>query len=120
MNATTQTSQRPYFFWDYDINDEEIQLILRRGSPAEKAWVISRILEYAKWDDTWPYLTVADIRRSFEQLRFRRPKDRELWACALDRWAGSRRSLPYLRVLGKAIILLALSLERNRDIIDRG
>ena len=87
MDTTTRVSQRLYFFWDYDISDEEVRRILRSGSPAEKAWVITRILEYAKWDDIWHYLTVADVRQNFEHLRFRRPQDRELWAYALDRWA---------------------------------
>jgi hypothetical protein len=87
MSTVDQTGQRPYFFWDYDISDEEIRRILRHGSPAEKAWIITRILEYAKWDDIWHYLTVDDIRQNLERLRFRRPQDRELWAYALDRWA---------------------------------
>jgi hypothetical protein len=52
----------------------------------EQAWVVSRILEYAKWDDIWRYLTLADIRRNFEQLTFRCAQDRELWEYALDRW----------------------------------
>jgi hypothetical protein len=86
MNTTPHTGQRLYFFWDYDINDEKIHHILRSGSPSEKGWVITRILEYAKWDDIWRYLTVTDIRQNFEYLRFRRPQDRELWAYALDRW----------------------------------
>lgn len=77
-----------YFFWDYDIREEEVHRILRHGSPAEKAWVITRILEYAKWNDIWRYLTLADIRESLENLQFRRPEDRELWAYALDRWSG--------------------------------
>jgi len=86
MDRSTQPNQRPYFFWDYQISDEEIRRILRDGTPSEKAWVISRILEYAKWDDIWRYLTLADIRDNFANLRFRRPQDRELWAYALDRW----------------------------------
>ena len=86
MDHLTQPGQRPYFFWDYEISDEEIRRILRDGSPSEKAWVISRILEYAKWDDIWRYLTLADIRDNFANLQFRRPQDRELWAYALGRW----------------------------------
>lgn len=86
MDRVTQPGQRPYFFWDYEISDEEIRRILRDGSPSEKAWVISRILEYAKWDDIWRYLTLADIREHLAHLHFRRPQDRELWAYALDRW----------------------------------
>ncbi len=51
MDRLTQPGQRPYFFWDYEITEEEIRRILRDGIPSEKAWIISRVLEYAKWDD---------------------------------------------------------------------
>jgi hypothetical protein len=77
-----------YFFWDYDIDEEEVLRILRQGTPTEKAWVITRILEYAKWDDIWRYLSLSDIRENLEHLRFRRPQDRELWAYALERWTS--------------------------------
>jgi len=61
--------------------------LVREGSTEEKAWVISRIVQYAKWEDIWYYLPIADVRESFERLRFRLSQDRELWAYALDRWA---------------------------------
>jgi hypothetical protein len=79
-------SERLYFFWDYDISQAQVLHILESGPPHEKAWIISRILEYAKWEDIWRYLTPEDIRQHFEQLHFRRPQDRELWAYALERW----------------------------------
>ena len=85
MSTVSHPGQRPYFLWDYDISDEEVRHMLRHGSPAEKAWIITRILEYAKWDDIWHYLTVHDIRQNLDHLRFRRSQDRELWAYALDR-----------------------------------
>ncbi len=78
---------RPYFFWDYDITEEEIHDILRGDNEVEKAWVITRILEYARWEDIWRYLTLDDVRENFEQLSFRWPRDRELWAYALKRWS---------------------------------
>ncbi|MEZ4708282.1 MAG: hypothetical protein R3A44_13810 [Caldilineaceae bacterium] len=86
--AKSEVSQdgRPYFFWDYEITHKQIEQILQSNSPAEKAWVISRILQYAKWDDIWRYLTLDDIRQVFDQVRFRRPQDRVLWAYALERW----------------------------------
>ena len=87
MSMSVSAGERPYFFWDYDITDDEVREILRVGEPSEKAWVISRILEHACWNDIWRYLTTDDIRRNFESLRFRRLQDRELWAYALDRWA---------------------------------
>ena len=88
MNTSAQAEQRPYFLWDYEIDVAEVRHIIRAGSPTEKAWIITRILEYAKWEDIWKYLTVADIRESFERLRFRRPQDRDLWAYALERWSS--------------------------------
>jgi hypothetical protein len=78
--------QRLYFLWDYDLSDDDVRRILRSDNPSEKAWLMTRILEYAKWEDIWRYLTVADIRQHFEHLRFRQPQDQELWAYALDRW----------------------------------
>jgi hypothetical protein len=87
MSTTDGTRRRLYFFWDYDISDAEIHRILRHGSPEEKAWVITRILEHAKWNDIWRYLTLNDIRQNLDHLCFRRAQDRELWAYALERWA---------------------------------
>jgi hypothetical protein len=58
--------QRPYFFWDYDITEEQIGEILRGDNEVEKAWVITRILEYARWEDIWRYLSVADVRENFD------------------------------------------------------
>ncbi len=81
--------QRPYFFWDYDITEEEVREILRSGNEVEKAWVITRILEHAKWEDIWRYLTVRDIQENLKRLRFRWPRDRELWTYAIARWTGN-------------------------------
>lgn len=76
-----------YFLWDYNLNTQQVQDLLKAGSPEEKAWLISRILNYARWDDIWRYVTVSDIRKHLDQLHFRRPQDRELWAYALERWS---------------------------------
>ena len=81
-------SPRPYFFWDYDITEEQVRHILQSGDETEKAWIITRILEYARWEDIWRYLTVDDVRQNFERLRFRWPQVRDLWAYALEVWAS--------------------------------
>lgn len=88
MSEATQSEKRPYFMWDYSLDNTAIRDILRQGTPQEKAWIIGRILNYARWHDIWDYLTVADIRDNFENLHFRRSQDRELWAYALERWAS--------------------------------
>lgn len=88
-NDNNATSAKPlYFLWDYDLNAAQVRQLLREGSPTDKAWLISRNLNHARWDDIWRYVSVQDIRAHFDQLYFRRPQDRELWAYALDRWAN--------------------------------
>ena len=77
----------PYFLWDYNLNAQQILNLLHEGAPEDKAWLISRILNYARWDDIWRYVTVNDIHEHFDQLHFRRPQDRDLWAYALERWS---------------------------------
>lgn len=87
MDAAKSGSQRPYFFWDYDIREDEVRGILAGANAVEKAWVISRILQYAKWDDIWRYLKPEDIRQNLPLLRFRRPQDRDAWSYAVERWS---------------------------------
>ena len=82
-----QTSDRLYFLWDYDLGEEDVRQILQSGNPLEKGWLITRILEYAKWEDIWRLLTIEEIEANFENLRFRRPQDRDLWRLALERWS---------------------------------
>lgn len=78
---------RPYFFWDYDLSEEDVREILAGDDEHRKAWVISRILNAARWEDIWDYLTVDDIRTHFDQLTFRLPHMRDLWARALEVWS---------------------------------
>jgi hypothetical protein len=85
-HGTPAQNQRPYFLWDYDLTEEQVRAILSGDDEVEKAWLITRILEYARWDDIWRYLTVDDVRENFDRLRFRWPRDRELWDYALERW----------------------------------
>jgi len=77
--------QRLYFFWDYDITEEEVREILRGDDEPRKVWVMSRILEYARFDDVWCYVTPSDLRQYFERLHLR-PQVREVWARAIEVW----------------------------------
>lgn len=79
--------KRLYFFWDYDLSEEDVREILAGDDAHRKAWVISRILNAARWDDIWKYVTVKDIRTHFDQLQFRFPYLQELWAHALEVWS---------------------------------
>lgn len=76
-----------YFFWDYDLTEEDVREILRGEDKTEKIWVISRILQSAQWDDIWKFLTLKDVRENFEQIQWRTPYLRDLWSHALEVWS---------------------------------
>jgi hypothetical protein len=79
-------AQRLYFFWDYDITEADLRAILQGENEVEKAWAITRLLEAARWEDIWRFITLEDLLANFERLRFRFAHDREMWAYALQHW----------------------------------
>ncbi len=79
--------QRVYFFWDYDLTEEDVRVILRGTNETEKIWVMSRILESARWEDIWKFLTLKDVQNYFDKIRWRTPYLKELWAYALEVWS---------------------------------
>lgn len=80
-------SQTPlYFFWDYAITEDELREILRGENRREKIWAISRILQFARWQDIWNYLTLRDVQENWEEIEWRTPELKELWAHALEVW----------------------------------
>lgn len=81
MSNTT----RPYFLWDYDLTEEEVQSLLRTGDETTRIWLASRILESARFADVWRYLTLTEVRALFPHLKLK-PVVREAWAYALQVW----------------------------------
>lgn len=77
--------KRPYFFWDYDVTEEDIRNILAGSDLDRKCWVVARILQYALWKDIWKYITVDTLATVLPYLKIR-PKEKTLWGYALKRW----------------------------------
>lgn len=82
-----QVRNKVYFFWDYDLTDEDVRSILRGANETEKIWVMSRILQAAHWNDICKYLNLKDIRENFERIQWRTPYLKELWSHALEVWS---------------------------------
>ena len=81
MSATT----RPYFLWDYDLTEGDVHTLLRSGDDETKIWLASRILESARFEDVWRYLSLAELKAIFPQLKLK-PPVRAAWAYALGVW----------------------------------
>ncbi len=89
METQTEKQERKnvYFFWDYDLTEEDVRAILRGENETEKIWVMTRILEAAHWNDIWQFLTLKDIRSNFARIQWRTPYLKDLWAHALEVWS---------------------------------
>jgi hypothetical protein len=57
-----------YFFPDQRVTAEEVRHLLRYGTSAQRAWVISHLLRYAVWDDIWTFVSRDDVREIFPEL----------------------------------------------------
>lgn len=85
---TDSTERKPvYFFWDYDLTEEDVRAILRGTNETEKIWVMSRILQSAFWNDIWRFLTLKDVRDYFDRIQWRTQYLKELWSHALEVWS---------------------------------
>jgi hypothetical protein len=78
--------KRPYFLWDYDLSEDDVRAILRGPNETEKIWMMSRILESAKYGDIWKYVNLAQVREMFPRLRLK-PPIRRAWERALYAWS---------------------------------
>lgn len=75
----------PYFLWDYNLNDAQIQTILHGQNEVEKKWLIGRILTHAHYRDIFKYLTISEIVHYFPKLSL--PKTvKDAWQRALRTW----------------------------------
>jgi len=83
MNSNSDN--RPYFLWDYDLTENDVRRILAGNNETEKIWMMSRILDHAAYRDVWNYLRVSDIVSLFPKLRMRKP-NQEAWKLALTTW----------------------------------
>ena len=77
--------KRPYFIWDYDLTEKDVHRLLKEGNEHTRGWLIARILESAKLNDVWKYLTLKEILQIFPILHLRKPV-KEAWEEAFKAW----------------------------------
>jgi len=81
-------AQRPYFIWDYDLTDSDVRAILHGDDETQIAWLVARLLESARYEDIWQYISLTELRLIFPQLQLK-PQVRAVWEFALRAWAES-------------------------------
>lgn len=79
-----EPQKKPSFLWDYDLTETQVREILS-GSLEKRKWLVARILEHAKFNEVWKFLTIQDIRRDLPSLRLPQ-KIKEHWEYTMKRW----------------------------------
>lgn len=80
-------ANKPYFLWDYDLTDADVRAIVRGDDETQKIWLVTRLLEAARYEDIWRYITLAELRQIFPKLRLK-PQVRAAWEFALNVWGA--------------------------------
>jgi len=75
----------PYFLWDYDLTENKVRKILKKGDESSRRWLMARILESAKFKDVWQYLTLEEVKKTFPYLNLKKPI-RKAWQRAFKAW----------------------------------
>lgn len=78
---------RPYFIWDYDLTEADLRAILQGDDEQQKAWLVARLLESARYEDVWQYISLAELRAIFPKLQLK-SQVRAAWEFALLVWAA--------------------------------
>ncbi|KKU27758.1 MAG: hypothetical protein UX80_C0017G0005 [Candidatus Amesbacteria bacterium GW2011_GWA2_47_11b] len=76
---------RPYFLWDYDLTERGVREVLRGSNQTDKIWMLSRILESARFEDVWKYISLSEVKSMFHLLKLK-PAVRRAWEHALTVW----------------------------------
>ena len=85
MLMKSKKSKRPYFLWDYNLTEDDVRRKLREDDKYTRQWLIARILESAKFEDVWKYVTLKEVLHIFPVLRLKKPV-REAWEEAFHAW----------------------------------
>lgn len=83
-------NKKPYFLWDYDLIEADVKKILKEGDEYSRLWLISRILESAKYDDVWKYVTLNEVLKIFPKLRLKKPI-KKAWLNAFKAWGVDKK-----------------------------
>ena len=73
------------FIWDYALSEADVRAILQGADQEQKAWLVARLLESARFEDIWQYISLAELRAIFPQFQLK-PQVRAAWEFALSVW----------------------------------
>ena len=75
----------PYFLWDYKLSKKEAKNIIERGDSFSRNFLVTRILESARFTDVFKYITLKKLIKIFPNLRLKKDV-KDAWQKAFKAW----------------------------------
>lgn len=82
------TSGRPYFLWDVDMDLDQFRQLLEDPDPEVRAYTMGKLMRQARPDDVFQFVTLKQIRSHFSGLERYLGDRLDFWRWLLDCWEG--------------------------------
>jgi hypothetical protein len=77
--------KRPWFLWDYDLTEAQVQELLTHAPFEQRKWLLARMLERLGPDEIIRYVPLEALRQALPRLRLDE-KIRRHWEEAIAVW----------------------------------
>ena len=83
--AGRDRTKRPWFLWDYDLTEAQVQELLTHAPFEQRKWLLGRMLERLGPAELVRYLSLDALRQALPRLRLAENVRRH-WEEAIDLW----------------------------------
>jgi hypothetical protein len=77
---------RPYFLWDLDMDVDSFQRALQGHHRGIRAYFAAKLMRQAKPDDVFQFLSLAEIRDLWPEIKSYLGQKRPFWTWLLAGW----------------------------------
>ena len=78
---------RPWFLWDYDLTEAQVQELLTHAPFEQRRWLLGRMLERLGPEELVRYVSLKELRRALPHLRLDE-NIRRHWEEAIAVWTS--------------------------------
>lgn len=85
IGRAAEEGARPWFLWDYDLTEAQVQELLTHAPFEQRKWLLARMLERLRPQELLRYVSLEAVRQALPRLRLDE-KIRRHWQEAIALW----------------------------------
>ena len=90
-NRGQESGERPWFLWDYDLTEAQVQELLTHAPFAQRKWLLARMLERLGPEEIVRYVSLEALQEALPHLRLKEQVKRH-WEEAITLWTDPARN----------------------------